>query len=251
MFNYKFTQILVLLSGFVFSQALLAEEISTAPEGTEEVSTTPEEASVNPAIETFGWLMAKQGADQMQFNEAEKTVFINGFQAGLSDDSPIESREEELMEMQKYLQGRILEIQEKEGAERANENEAFFAELKANEAIQQSESGLFYEIIEAGDSVRATDADEVTLHYHGTLTDGTVFDSSVERNQPATFPVSGVVPGFSEGVKLVGNGGKVKLYIPSELGYGNRATGQIPPNSVLVFEVDMIEIKQGEPIADE
>ena len=93
-----------------------------------------------------------------------------------------------------------------------------------------------------GDSPKATD--EVTVHYHGTLIDGSVFDSSVERGQPATFPVNGVIPGWIEALQLMKPGAKYKLFIPSDLAYGERGAGQmIGPNSTLIFEVELISIK--------
>ncbi|MEM1222518.1 MAG: FKBP-type peptidyl-prolyl cis-trans isomerase, partial [Verrucomicrobiota bacterium] len=111
-------------------------------------------------------------------------------------------------------------------------------------SITKSDSGLCYKILEPGDETRATPQDQVLVHYRGTLTDGTVFDSSYDRGQPAQFGVSQVVPGFSEGVQLIGKGGKAKLYIPSELGYGPQVPpgGAIPPNAVLVFDIEMVDI---------
>ncbi|MBC2594349.1 FKBP-type peptidyl-prolyl cis-trans isomerase [Ruficoccus amylovorans] len=120
----------------------------------------------------------------------------------------------------------------------------FLNDLKSNPKVKKSASGLYYEIIAEGEGPKAGPNDTVKVDYVGTLVDGTEFDSSYKRGQPATFPVSGVVPGFGEGVQLVGKGGKVKLYIPSELGYGDRAQpgSPIPPGSTLVFEVEMVEV---------
>ena len=229
--KHKPLLILALTVGLNLSQTVFAEENQAS--------------SVDPAIQTLGWAMAKQAKqlmDQLDFSKPEVDAFLQGFNSGLSDDSEIESQQEKIMSMQQYLNTRMMEQQEKMAAEQESINEDFFAELAANETIQKSDSGLFYEIIEAGDETRANDSDSVTLHYHGSLIDGTVFDSSVERGEPATFGVANVVPGFSEGVKLIGNGGKVKLYIPPALGYRDRPTGSIPPNSTLIFEVEMISI---------
>jgi len=116
--------------------------------------------------------------------------------------------------------------------------------LDNNPNVKKSPTGLYYEIVEEGSDERAGPSDSVKVHYQGTLTDGTEFDSSYQRGQPATFPVGGVVPGFGEGVQLVGPGGKVKLYIPGDLGYGPNPPGgsAIPPNGTLIFEVEMIEV---------
>ena len=230
----NFFGILTIMVGILITQSVSAEANATAAE----------ETTINPAIKTFGWYLAKQGMEQMQFTESEQAVFIEGFKEGLTDSNTIESRQADFMQMQTYFQQRMMEMLEKESAAQEANNTAFFAELDQNENILKSDSGLYYEIVETGDDVRASDADSVTLHYHGTLIDGTVFDSSKDRGEPATFPVSGVVPGFSEGVKLVGNGGKVKLYIPPVLGYGDRPGGRIPPNATLIFDIEMIAIEK-------
>jgi FKBP-type peptidyl-prolyl cis-trans isomerase FklB len=104
-------------------------------------------------------------------------------------------------------------------------------------------SGLQYEVIKEGIGEKPGPNDKVTVHYHGTLPDGTVFDSSVDRNEPATFPVSGVIAGWVEGLQLMSEGSKYKFIIPANLAYGSRgAGGQIGPNQVLHFEVELISI---------
>ena len=105
------------------------------------------------------------------------------------------------------------------------------------------ESGLQYEVLVEGSGPKPSAEDTVVTHYHGTLTDGTVFDSSVERGSPASFPVNRVIPGWTEALQLMGVGSKWRLVIPPELAYGERgAGGAIPPNSTLVFEVELLEI---------
>ena len=120
----------------------------------------------------------------------------------------------------------------------------FLEENAKREEVTTTASGLQYEVLEEGegDSPKATD--EVEVHYHGTLIDGSVFDSSVERGQPATFPVNGVIPGWVEALQLMSPGAKYKLFIPSDLAYGERGAGQmIGPNTTLIFEVELISIK--------
>ena len=113
---------------------------------------------------------------------------------------------------------------------------------KRDEVIT-TDSGLQYEILVSGSGDSPKETDKVTVHYHGTLIDGTVFDSSVERGQPATFPVNGVIPGWIEALQLMNPGSKFKLFIPSELAYGERGAGKmIGPNSTLIFEVELISI---------
>ncbi|MEM8867007.1 MAG: FKBP-type peptidyl-prolyl cis-trans isomerase [Verrucomicrobiota bacterium] len=205
----------------------------------------PESAAADlGAIKTFGWMVAQQSVIPMEFNAEELAAFEAGFEEGSTEAGDIESMQAELQAMSLYLQSRMEGIQARLAAEQAGVNDAYFAELMQNPDIQKTESGLCYTIIEAGEEMRASATDSVLVHYRGTLTDGTVFDSSYERGEPAEFPVSQVVPGFSEGVQLVGKGGKAKLYIPSDLGYGEqvRPGGPIPANAVLVFDIEMIDI---------
>ena len=110
------------------------------------------------------------------------------------------------------------------------------------EGMQTTDSGLRYEVLEQGDGPTPTLDDQVTVHYRGTLEDGTVFDSSYDRGEPITFPLRAVIPGWREGLQLMPVGSKYKLYIPAELGYGARGKGPIPPNAPLIFEVELLEI---------
>lgn len=120
---------------------------------------------------------------------------------------------------------------------------AFLEKNKTREGVKTTESGLQYEIIKEGNGPKPTETDQVKVHYHGTLIDGTVFDSSVERGEPITFAVNGVIPGWTEALKMMPVGSKWKIYLPSNLAYGERGAGsQIGPNAVLVFEVELLEI---------
>jgi len=121
--------------------------------------------------------------------------------------------------------------------------EKFLAENKKRPEVKTTESGLQYEVIKMGEGPKPTATDRVKVNYHGTLADGTVFDSSVERGEPVEFPVNGVIQGWQEALQLMPVGSKWKVYLPSELAYGERAAGPtIGPNSALVFEVELLEI---------
>jgi FKBP-type peptidyl-prolyl cis-trans isomerase FklB len=121
--------------------------------------------------------------------------------------------------------------------------EAFLAQNKTREGVITTESGLQYEVLEEGTGEKPGLEDEVTTHYHGTLIDGTVFDSSVNRGEPVSFQVNGVIPGWTEALQLMPVGSKWKLYIPSELAYGEQGAGNaIGPNETLIFEVELISI---------
>ena len=121
---------------------------------------------------------------------------------------------------------------------------SFLTANKANPGVVETASGLQYQIVKKGDgSVHPSANSTVKVHYHGTLLDGTVFDSSVERNEPISFPLNRVIKGWTEGLQLMVAGDTFKFFIPSDLAYGNAATGKIKPGSVLVFEVDLLEVQ--------
>ena len=125
------------------------------------------------------------------------------------------------------------------------EGEKFLKNNKSNKDIQTTESGLQYEIIKSGNGVKPAKTDTVSVHYHGTLIDGTVFDSSVERGTPASFGVHQVIPGWTDALQLMDIGSKYRLFIPQELAYGANPHpgGPIQPFSALIFEVELLEIK--------
>lgn len=119
----------------------------------------------------------------------------------------------------------------------------FLESNRSRPGITTTASGLQYEVLQSGDGPKPTRTDRVEVHYHGTLVDGTVFDSSVARGQTIEFPVTGVIQGWIEALQLMSVGDKWRLHIPPALGYGPRAAGLIPPNSALIFEVELIAIK--------
>ncbi len=130
-----------------------------------------------------------------------------------------------------------------QSADSAASGLAYLSGHKDKPGVHTTASGLQYEILTEGTGAKPTAADSVTVHYVGTLLDGTVFDSSVARGQPATFPLGQVIPGWTEGVALMPTGSKYRFTIPPELGYGARgAGGVIPPNAVLVFEIELLSI---------
>ena len=124
------------------------------------------------------------------------------------------------------------------------EGEQFLAENALKEGIQVTESGLQYEVLKMGRGKKPAATDRVKVHYHGTLIDGTVFDSSVERGEPTSFGLNQVIAGWTEGLQLMPVGSKFRFYIPQELGYGSRNAGSIPPYSTLIFEVELLGIEK-------
>jgi FKBP-type peptidyl-prolyl cis-trans isomerase len=118
----------------------------------------------------------------------------------------------------------------------------FLAENSKKPGIVITGSGLQYEVLSEGNGPKPSATDTVRVNYEGTFTDGSVFDSSYSRGEPAEFPLDGVIPGWTEGIQLMNTGSKYKFYIPSELGYGSRGAGPIPPYSPLIFEVELLDI---------
>lgn len=146
-------------------------------------------------------------------------------------------------EANKILETYFKEISQAQESKNSEQGKRFLEENAKNSEVTVLESGLQYSVIKNGNGQKPKANDQVKCHYHGTLIDGTVFDSSVDRGQPATFPVNGVIKGWVEALQLMNVGSKWKLFIPSELAYGKQgAGGAIGPNSTLIFEVELIEI---------
>lgn len=131
-------------------------------------------------------------------------------------------------------------------AEQAVAAQNFLAENAAKEGVMTTASGLQYMVLTEGADANAAmpaETDTVSVHYHGTLTDGTVFDSSVDRGEPISFPLNGVIPGWTEGLQLMNVGDKYRFFVPSELGYGAQGAGPIGPNATLIFDVELLGIE--------
>jgi FKBP-type peptidyl-prolyl cis-trans isomerase FklB len=142
-------------------------------------------------------------------------------------------------EQQKGLHAKLAEKNKKEG-------EAFLAENKKKEGVKTLPSGLQYKVLREGKGATPKATDVVTTHYKGTLLNGETFDSSYARGQPATFPVNGVIKGWTEALQLMKVGDKWQLFIPAELAYGERGAGEdIPPNATLVFDIELLGVKSG------
>ncbi|BBH44266.1 FKBP-type peptidyl-prolyl cis-trans isomerase [Pseudomonas sp. KU43P] len=140
----------------------------------------------------------------------------------------------------------IREVMQAEAAAKAEAAAAagkeFLVENAKRDGITTLASGLQFEVLTAGEGAKPTRESNVRTHYHGTLIDGTVFDSSYDRGQPAEFPVGGVIAGWTEALQLMNAGSKWRLYVPSELAYGAQGVGSIPPHSVLVFDVELLDV---------
>jgi FKBP-type peptidyl-prolyl cis-trans isomerase len=171
-------------------------------------------------------------------------IDINSFIQGVKDTLEGTPRftSQQAMEIK---QSHYQQIQEDRKKKNKEEGEAFLAENKEKHGVITTESGLQYTVLTEGMGDKPTLNDKVSVHYTGTLLDGTVFDSSHKRGQPATFNVKGVIPGWTEVLQLMNVGSKFKVFIPSDLAYGERGAGrQIGPNATLIFEMELLEIKK-------
>lgn len=173
-------------------------------------------------------------------------VFVQGFKDGFDGESSLLTSDEAvkvLIEMQQEQQAQQQAEQNKVGEENKKAGEAFLAENTKKDGVVTLESGLQYKVITAGSGPKPKETDQVLCHYRGTLLDGTQFDSSYDRGEPTQFGVSQLIPGWTEALQLMPVGSKWELYVPHYLAYGPRPAGQIGPNSTLIFELELLEIK--------
>ena len=209
---------------------------------------TPEE--VASYLEAYGWMVGQQAGFEMGFTPAEKDALLKGLASAASGQKAPMNMKENFPKMQEYLSAKEKTYRAVVVAKMAEEAKGHIVEgtkylegVAKLPGVMKATDGLYYKIETPGKSKHPGAEDIVTIHYTGKLVDGTVFDSSVERGQPVDLPLYGVIPGFSEGLRMLGEGGKATLYIPAELGYGNQAAGPIPPGSTLVFTVELIKIQ--------
>ena len=172
-----------------------------------------------------------------------KTIHPDAFISALKDVFSGEHPQMAPEEANQIIESFVAGPQKGDSAKSLEEGLSFLAENKKKPGVIELPSGLQYEILKEGEGEIPGATDEVRCHYHGTLINGSVFDSSVQRGQPADFPVGGVIQGWVEALQLMPVGSKWKLYIPSDLAYGQRgAGGAIGPNTALIFEVELLEI---------
>ena len=184
----------------------------------------------------------------VNIGENIKTQFedinLDNFEAGIKDvlEKDVEAKISD-NQAQAIIQSYFSKKQQKQSESVIEEGINFLRENGKREGVTTLASGLQYEVINDGTGPKPAIEDNVTTHYHGTLIDGTVFDSSVDRGEPASFPVGGVIKGWTEALQLMAVGSKWKLYVPYDLAYGERGAGpQIGPYSTLIFEVELISI---------
>ena len=200
--------------------------------------------------ERFGYALGMDIGNSLK--EMQADIDLPSLMAGLRDTfegtkallTPEEAAEVG-KEFSKKMQEKQAEKNKNLAEKNREEGEAFLTENKKKEGVVTTESGLQVMLLEEGDGPKPKATDQVKVHYQGTLLDGTEFDSSYKRGQPVTFPVNGVIAGWTEALQLMKVGSKVRLFIPSDLAYGERGAGQrIGPNATLIFEVELLGIEK-------
>jgi len=219
-----------------------SEETAAKKEPTLMLQTEDQKASYAIGMK-FGEGMGRDLKDELDID-----AFYKGFDDGFNGrDSKM--TQEEMVAAMNALQARKMKEQQAAQTKALEENQAagakFLEDNKARDGVVVTESGLQYEVITQGEGESPDENDKVNVHYHGTLPDGTVFDSSIERGEPISFPVNGVIKGWTEALQLMKVGDKWKLFIPSDLAYGARGAGpKIGPNHALVFEVELLGVEK-------
>lgn len=216
----------------VISLCLFAIGISTTLKSQE----MTEDQKISYALGIGSWEnFASQGI------EIDLEPFIQGMRDGKAEQNKFTP--DEMQEIFQLLNQKMQLKQMQEVTAEKEKGRAFLAENKNKEGVVETESKLQYKVIKMGDGAKPSATDVVKVHYHGTTLDGNVFDSSVERNEPAVFPLNRVIKGWTEGLQLMPVGSKFIFYIPSELAYGDQAPSPaIKPGSTLIFEVELFEI---------
>lgn len=198
--------------------------------------------SFNTQVEKFSYAIGLSLASNLLQSQI-RTVDLKSLFAAITD--VMEGKEPKISPQlaNQVIEEHFKTMQANQGAINGKEGEAFLAKNKLETGVVELKSGLQYKILTEGNGPKPKATDKVKCHYHGTLVDGTVFDSSVQRNQPAVFPVNGVIKGWIEALQLMPAGSKWRLFIPSDLAYGDQgASGAIGPKATLIFDVELLEI---------
>lgn len=201
------------------------------------------QSDMDSASYAIGVLVGANNLKQLEMapggSEINVDIMAAAFQAASTKGETAITEEQAQTIIQKFFES----AGERESQKALEEGNAFLEKNKARSGVQTTESGLQYEVLTEGTGPKPTAEDQVRVHYHGTTIDGKVFDSSVDRGEPAVFGVGQVIPGWTEALQLMPVGSKWKIYLPSDIAYGERGAGaDIKPNSALIFEVELLEI---------
>jgi FKBP-type peptidyl-prolyl cis-trans isomerase len=217
---------------------------------TKPAAAAPAAYSETQVLEALGWIASKNiQLETFGFTPAQLDSVMKGIAVGAAgQDLPFDKDKMGPL-ISDFVQKKQAEYLDRLKKQGQAETAAFFAKLKENKNVVELPSGLRYEIVKPGDGAFPKPTETVKVHYTGALANGTVFDSSLQPRQPGAaivpveFPLDGVIPGWTEGIQKINKGGKIKLYVPPHLGYGDEGRPGIPPASTLVFDVELLDIK--------
>lgn len=199
--------------------------------------------SEDELLEALGYLAGEQlGLGNFEFSESETEQLLKGLRTSILNEELPYDLDEMNMALQVFMQTRQQEAMARLQEASQAEYEEYFAELDEEEGVVALESGLRYRITDEGEGPKPTVQNTVRIHYEGTLLNGEVFDSSHQRGEPAEFPLGGVIDGFREGLQQLPVGSEATLYVPPHLGYGDQDIPGIPAGSLLIFDVELLEI---------
>ncbi len=243
----------VVLSSFLLLGLVACQKSETStetkpamPEAKTTAAASPEDAlALESTDQKVSYFVGLQMGGQLA-QDKSLAVDLDALSAGISDALAGKEPRIPQAELMAAIQAKRSEAQAASQAKaQANleAGKAFLAKNAQRPEVTTTASGLQYEVLQPGAGPKPTQDQTVKVHYHGTLLDGTVFDSSVQRGQPIEFPVTGVIKGWIEALQLMPVGSKWKLYIPADLAYGNQDRGTIPPGSTLIFEVELLDVK--------
>lgn len=207
-----------------------------------------EELKLETDTQKVSYLIGRNIGSSLQADGLEldlDLVFSGIKEAAAGDEAQITNEDAQVImgKFQQEMQAKAVAKQAEAANGNKEEGKKFLATNKEREEVTETESGLQYEVLTAAEGDKPAATDTVKVHYHGTLLDGTVFDSSVDRGEPIDFPLNRVIPGWTEGVQLMSIGSKFKFYIPSDLAYGDQGSPpKIGPGATLVFEVELLEV---------
>jgi len=221
----------------------LTATVATAPVFAQELESDMDRLSYTVGMD-IGNSLAEQGL------ELDLDLLVEALRASYAGEETLLSREEALAERDRFMQQRQQELEQQRNVDaqrNLEEGQAFLAQNAEREEVMVTDSGLQYRVMTEGDGASPEATDQVSVHYRGTLLNGTEFDSSYARGEPATFALNQVIPGWTEGVQLMQEGAKYEFFIPADLAYGEQGRpGPIGPNSTLIFEVELIEVAGSE-----
>lgn len=199
-------------------------------------------------LESFGWFVGKRlGLAELGFTKEQTDAVIKGLLTSAAGKEAPYDLDKIGPEMDTYMQKKQESYLAKLRSQNLGAAKAFFEKLKENKNVVELPSGLRYEIVQPGSGAVPTPTDTVKVHYTGKLLDETVFDSSVQRGEPVEFQLNNVIPGWTEGLQKIHQGGKIRLYIPPHLAYGDNGHQNIPPGATLVFDIELLNVKPTPP----